>query len=845
MDCYKVLGIEPTKDIRLIKRAYAKLLPNNNPEKDPEAFKTLRAAYEEALAKSGEDKSSDNTVSTVDEFMKKFEELYNDFEKRIDTGLWKALLESDVCYNIDTGTEVSFRILRFIMDHYYFPSEVWALFNKYFSWSTKKERLSIKFPKNFIEFVVNKINYPGYFDYKSLLLCRENRQEEFMDQYSRASGALDDYNLYDTVKSIGVCREICPGHPDLQILEARYLMANGSMDEADTILHSLIEKDNRNVFAYVFRGHLFYRLGKYAEACDEYKKALELYPDSGEILAPLGKCCTSLKKYEEAIKYLNRLNEISQYNNNARTLLVSAQNFWLDSLLNMLKEKPDDQELQYKLADIYYSTGKIEEAYGLLSNLEQNNLLNAEKYYLLCNVLVYMDKSELAYTTCCKALSFFPQDARLYGVKALILDELGNYTESVKTYETAIELNPNDSLYYNNMSYSLNRLKRFNEALESANKAIMLNPQMANAYKNKAEALLGLQLYEECFEACEEALNYYLYLTDAYVIKMKLFSRVRQYEEALAVYSRAADLGLSGSKLIYEKANVFCQTGRYDEAIDLCNQALEADPKNYDPYFCKGLCHFNRENYQEALDCLDNAIQHGSVSEDVYYYKALSLLNISRINEALAVIDKAIGMNTTFRDRFHDLKGEVLFNQKRFDEALSEYKKAIEKNPGFAPYYYSAGKCINNMKNHQEAIKYFDLTIEKDPSMLEAYIDKSHALYHLSLFKECAAECDTVLKADPNYILAYQNKAWAMFRAGNIAEAENNCNLGLKIDGNHINLLHLKLDIFREKKMIKEALAVADRILELDPEDEYNHSVKEELLKLSKSKSGLLGKLFG
>jgi tetratricopeptide (TPR) repeat protein len=164
------------------------------------------------------------------------------------------------------------------MDHYYFPSEVWVLFNKYFSWSTKKERLSIKFPKNFIEFVVNKINYPGYFDYKSLLLCRENMQEEFMDQYSRASGALDDYNLYDTVKSIGVCREICPDHPDLQILEARYLMANGSMDEADTILHSLIERDNRNVFAYVFRGHLFYRLGKYAEACDEYKKAWNCIP---------------------------------------------------------------------------------------------------------------------------------------------------------------------------------------------------------------------------------------------------------------------------------------------------------------------------------------------------------------------------------------------------------------------------------------------------------------------------------------------------------------------------------------------------------------------------------------
>lgn len=749
MDCYKVLGIEPTKDIRIIKKAYAKLLPLNNPEKDPEAFKTLRAAYEEAITRAGKDESPDNIVSTVDEFMKRFEELYNDFEKRIDTGLWKTLLESDVCYNIDTGTEVSHRILRFIMDHFYFPSEVWVLFNKYFSWSTKKEKLSIKFPRNFIEFVVNKINYHSYFSYKVLAGCSSNRQEEFLDQYSRAAGALDDYNLYDAQKSMGICREICPDHPDLKILEARYLMANGQMDEADGILCSLIDKDSENVFAYIFRGHLFYRLGKYAKAYEIYKKALELYPDSTDILAPIGKCCTSLKEYDEAIKYLNRLNEISQYNNSARTLLVSAQNFQLDSLHEMIRKNPDDQELQYKLADIYYSTGKIEEAYGILSKLEQSNQLDAQKYYLLCNVLLYQDKSELAYTTCCKALSLFPDEHRLYSAKALILDELGSYTESVKSYETAIELCPNESLYYNNMSYSLNRLKRFNEALESANKAIMLSPLMANAYKNKAEALLGLQLYEECLESCDEALSYYLYLTDAYVIKMKLFTRVRQYEEALAVYSRAADLGINSSRLIYEKAYVFCQTGRYDEAIDLCDQALEADPKNHDPYYCKGLCHFHRESYQEAIECLDTAIQHGSIAEDSFYYKILCLLNLSRINEALKDIDSVIRMNTTHIDRFHDLKGDVLFNKNSFDDALSEYKKAIEKNPGFAPYYYSAGKSANNMKNHQEAIKYFDMAIESDPSMLEAYIDKSHALYHMGLFKECAAECDKVLKADP------------------------------------------------------------------------------------------------
>lgn len=50
MNVWTELGIEPTDDIRIIKRAYAQHLKKIRPEEDPDAFSRLRDAYETALA---------------------------------------------------------------------------------------------------------------------------------------------------------------------------------------------------------------------------------------------------------------------------------------------------------------------------------------------------------------------------------------------------------------------------------------------------------------------------------------------------------------------------------------------------------------------------------------------------------------------------------------------------------------------------------------------------------------------------------------------------------------------------------------------------------------------------
>jgi tetratricopeptide (TPR) repeat protein len=846
MDCFKVLEINPTNDVKIIKRAYSTKLKVCSPETDPEGFKALRAAYEEALQKaSQEEPASDKVLTPVDEFMKRFEENYNNFEKRIDTATWKELLESDICYNIDTGKEISDRILAFLMDSYSLPHEVWTEFNSYFSWTAKKEKLYLQYPKNFIDFIIYKITGKDYFRYSKLLECPGGKQETFINEYNKGCHSIDDYDLYSAMKAIETAREICPDHPDLAILKSRYMTTNGRLEEAKSILDGLIDRDADDLYAHYYRGNLHFRLGDFQSAYEDYKKAVEIKDDFIDVLFSIGKCCISLGKYEEAIEYLEKLRDMLQYNREVRVLIGSAYQFRVEQLNAASKESPEDAGIKLKLGEAYLASNKLEESYGILSQLEQSDNMNNESYLLYCKVLLAMEKKELAYNTVNRALEIYSNDYDLIVYKACILDEFGRYEDSIRFYDKAIDIKNDDALTHNNRAFALNKLERFKEALESAQKSINLDPKMAHAYKNKAEALLGLELYEECIEACEEALNIYLYMVDIYVIKMKLLARVGQHEEALNIFSRAAEYGLSDSRLYIEKANVMRVYEKFDDAIGLCDQAIALDENNADAHYYKGVCFFNKDSYQEALNSLNKVIEMDNKYEVAYYYKALSLLNINEQDQALKEIDKAIALRHRIMDRFYKLKGDVYSNRNDYISAIGEYKKAIDINPSYAPYYYVTGSALNNAKVYQESLVYLNKAIELDPSMIDAYIDKSHTLYCIGDYRQCVAQCDLALEINDKYLLAYQNKAWALYKLGQVNEAEQSCNNGLKIDGNYENLLNLKLLILKDKRLFNEALIVTDRLLEINPKDESIIGLREELLRKTGPKKGLLDSLFG
>lgn len=95
---FQILGLSETKEEEQIRQSYLTLLKGTNPEDDPEGFKRLREAYEEALRFAGQqdEEEEEEPQGEVGLWMKRVREIYRDILLRREAENWKVLFDDPV-----------------------------------------------------------------------------------------------------------------------------------------------------------------------------------------------------------------------------------------------------------------------------------------------------------------------------------------------------------------------------------------------------------------------------------------------------------------------------------------------------------------------------------------------------------------------------------------------------------------------------------------------------------------------------------------------------------------------------------------------------------------------------
>ena len=114
-EIFSVLGIEENAGEKEIRAAYRERLATTNPEDNPEGFKRLRQAYEEAmelLRSPREEKPEQEDTSESGQWVAQAAALYATLDGRQDIQAWRALFSQDIYLSLDGEEPVSYTHLR-------------------------------------------------------------------------------------------------------------------------------------------------------------------------------------------------------------------------------------------------------------------------------------------------------------------------------------------------------------------------------------------------------------------------------------------------------------------------------------------------------------------------------------------------------------------------------------------------------------------------------------------------------------------------------------------------------------------------------------------------------------
>jgi tetratricopeptide (TPR) repeat protein len=166
-------------------------------------------------------------------------------------------------------------------------------------------------------------------------------------------------------------------------------------------------------------------------------------------------------------------------------------------------------------------------------------------------------------------------------------------------------------------------------------------------------------------------------------------------------------------------------------------------------------------------------------SYDVGRYDSDQLVNISASSPELAGVPpisapkdneilvfpgsrayKTVGeIKKDFDYRVWQKKGQVLFSQGRYEEALQVFDQSIQMNPKSAESWNYKGIMLLVTCKCNEAIKCFDVAIALEPSFVAALNNKSGALYAMGRYDEAIMACDKAIQLDPMSANAWYTKA--------------------------------------------------------------------------------------
>jgi tetratricopeptide (TPR) repeat protein len=173
-------------------------------------------------------------------------------------------------------------------------------------------------------------------------------------------------------------------------------------------------------------------------------------------------------------------------------------------------------------------------------------------------------------------------------------------------------------------------------------------------------------------------------------------------------------------------------------------------------YFKNGLQYCSEAKFQEAED---------------EFKKGLSVDPNSRnFKEVLKIIEGLKSGQIKQDYAIHVFKGSYCLTESRFEQAISEFKSALEINPDADVYYY-LGVCNYSSGKYEDAIGYLKKALQTIKADNEIYYTLGISYYAQGLYPEAINYLQEALKINPEDAESYGVLGTCHFLLGQLEQA--------------------------------------------------------------------------
>jgi predicted O-linked N-acetylglucosamine transferase (SPINDLY family) len=304
---------------------------------------------------------------------------------------------------------------------------------------------------------------------------------------------------------------------DLKNSDIINLINIGKFEEAQVKIVELLIYNPNDVYLLNLLAVIFYKKGLLDKSVEQFKKILEISPDSHEAFFNIGTILLKKLKFQDAV----------------------------DCFKSAINLKKDYFDAHFNIAECYKNLGKFNDAI-------------------------------LSFETCIKIK---PGDLEIYNNLGLIYRQINKFDLSINNFKKTLEMDPNFYQGYNNLGVVYLEKDQLDEATELFNKCIQINQSFVEAYNNLGMILNKKKKYHSAILILERGLKIDPNFKNIFVNLAIAYEAVGRVFEAIKLYEKEMDLNKT-DKILMALGNCWCSIGEITKGLDYYEESIKLNPEN-------------------------------------------------------------------------------------------------------------------------------------------------------------------------------------------------------------------------------------------------------------------------